>query len=340
MKNDDAERSAADNTHMRALTVPRYGGPDVLIVTQMPRPIPGAGETLVRVAWGAINAADWRLMRADPWMVRLAFGLRRPRFRALGIALSGTVVESRSKRFPIGTRVAADLSAAGCNAFAEYVCIADTDLATVPDAVELDQAAALPLAGTTALQALRDHATVESGARVLVTGASGAVGSLAVQVARDMGAEVWAVTRANQAPMVAGLGAAQILDRESEDPISHTARSNVRFDSIVDTSGERNIFDYASILAPTGTYILVGGPMTRLAQAAIVGSMRSHRNGKTWKTFTAKANAADLSFLLDRAAHGAIHAPIGARLPLTRGPEAMRLAEEHAVPGRVLIDMA
>jgi NADPH:quinone reductase-like Zn-dependent oxidoreductase len=207
MKNDDAERSAADNTHMRALTVPRYGGPDVLIVTQMPRPIPGAGETLVRVAWGAINAADWRLMRADPWMVRLAFGLRRPRFRALGIALSGTVVES---------------------------------------------------------------------------------------------AEVWAVTRANQAPMVAGLGAAQILDRESEDPISHTARSNVRFDSIVDTSGERNIFDYASILAPTGTYILVGGPMTRLAQAAIVGSMRSHRNGKTWKTFTATANAADLSFMVVR----------------------------------------
>jgi NADPH:quinone reductase-like Zn-dependent oxidoreductase len=272
-------------------------------------------------------------------MVRLAFGLTRPRFRALGIALSGTVVQSTSQQFTVGTRVAADLSAAGCNAFAEYVCVTDTDLAAVPDAVELDQAAALPLAGTTALQAVRDHAAIEQGARVLVTGASGAVGSLAVQVARDMGAEVWAVTRASHADMVAALGAAQVLDREREDPVTAAGRAYARFDAVIDTSGERNIFDYAPLLTSQGTYVFVGGSMMHLAQAAVVGAMRSRKNGRTWKTFTATASATDLSLLLDRAARGVLHVPIAARLPLPRAPEAMRMAEEHALPGRILIDM-
>jgi NADPH:quinone reductase-like Zn-dependent oxidoreductase len=278
-------------------------------------------------------------MRADPWLVRLAFGLRRPRFAALGIALSGTVVESASGRFAVGTRVAAELSATRCSAFAEYATVADTDLVPVPDSVELDQAAALPLAGTTALQAVRDHATVGRGARVLVTGASGAVGSLAVQIARERGAEVWALTRAGHTEMVARIGATHTIDRESEDPVRHARRADVRFDAIIDTSGERNIFAYAPALAPDGTYLLVGGSMTRLAQAAIMGGVRSRNGGNAWKTFTAKASTADLSYLLDRAADGAIHVPIGARFPLTRAAEAMRLAEEHTLPGRVLIDM-
>jgi NADPH:quinone reductase-like Zn-dependent oxidoreductase len=253
---------------MRALTVPRYGGPEVLRISELPRPTPAPGEVLVRVAWGAVNAADVRLMRADPWMVRLVFGLRRPRFSALGIAFSGTVVVSSVGHLKAGDRVMADLSASGCGAFADYVAVPSEVLVAVPDGVELDVAATLPLAGTTALQALRDQAGVATGSRVLVTGASGAVGTVAVQLAVAMGAEVWAATSGKHLEMVARLGVRHILNRDDGDVLARDDLPEGGFDAVIDTAGYRSIFDFESHLAPQGTYVHVGGSMRRLAQTA------------------------------------------------------------------------
>jgi NADPH:quinone reductase-like Zn-dependent oxidoreductase len=324
---------------MRAVRVTRYGGPEVLEVATMPRPAPAAGEVLVRTAWGAVNAADRRLMRADPWLVRLAFGLRRPRFEVLGMALAGTVAESDDPAVPVGTRVAADLSDAGCRAFGEYVAVQVRDLAVVPASLSLDQAATLPLAGTTALQALRDQAHVAAGDRVLVTGASGAVGMMAVAIAHDLGATVWALTASERGATVRNAGAHEVVDRETTDIVMYARERDVQFDAIIDTAGTGPLSDFAPILAPTGTYVLVGGSVGRLLSTAITGPIRSRRAGASWRTFTASASATDLTYLIDRAAAGAIVAPIGARFPLEEAAEALSAAEQHTVHGRILIDM-
>lgn len=325
---------------IRALTVPRYGGPEVLRISELPRPTPAPGEVLVRVAWGAVNAADVRLMRADPWMVRLVFGLRRPRFSALGIAFSGTVVVSSVGHLKAGDRVMADLSASGCGAFADYVAVPSEVLVAVPDGVELDVAATLPLAGTTALQALRDQAGVATGSRVLVTGASGAVGTLAVQLAVAMGAEVWAATSGKHLEMVARLGVRHILNRDDGDVLARRDLPEGGFDAVIDTAGYRSIFDYESHLAPHGTYVHVGGSMRRLAQTATTGAMRSHGNGRTWKTFTASADTGDLAAVAAQAAGQLVAPPIGARFPLEEADVALRTAEEHTVSGRVLLEIS
>jgi NADPH:quinone reductase-like Zn-dependent oxidoreductase len=325
--------------YMRGVTVPRYGGPDVLQVVDVPRSQPGPGEVLVRVAWGAVNAADWRLMRADPWMVRLAFGLRRPRFAALGIAMSGTVVESNADGFSPGDGVAGDLSASGCGAFAEYVCVGAPVLARVPDGVELDIAATLPLAGTTALQAIRDQGHLRDGQNLMVIGASVAVGSAAVELGRNMGANVWAVTGTAGRPLVERLGGTHVVDRQVTDVTTDAAVPPGSFDLIIDTGSYRSIFDYKPLLAPEGIYVHVGGSMKRLAQTAICGGLRSRGGGPRWKTFTATADAGDLEKLLAMADANRISPPIGARIPLSDAAEALGMAEEHRVPGRVLIDM-
>jgi NADPH:quinone reductase-like Zn-dependent oxidoreductase len=335
----DSPAGAAPDGTMRAVTVPRYGGPEVLHVSRIPRPTPAPGEVLVRVAWGAINAADRRLMRADPWMVRLAFGLRRPRFAALGIAFSGTVVASSVGHLKAGDRVMADLSAVGCGAFAEYVSVPANVLVPVPDGVELDVAATLPLAGTTALQALRDQAQVAPGARVLVTGASGAVGAITVQLAHAMGAEVWAVTSGTHLEMVGSLEPTRVINRDDGDIVARGDLPADGFDAIIDTAGYRNIFDYEPLLTPQGTYVHVGGSMRRLVQTATAGAARSRRGGKRWRTFTASADAGDLSTIAAHAAAGVVAPPIAARFPLEAAADAMRAAEGGTLSGRVLLRM-
>lgn len=328
-----------DSGRMRAITVPRYGGPEVLRCTQLPIPEPREGHVLVRVRAAAVNAADWRLMRANPWMVRLAFGLRAPRFTALGMALSGEVVAGSAAGFAVGDPVMADLSAAGCSAFADYVSVDPEVLVAVPAGLEHAAAATLPLAATTALQALRDHARVHAGQRVLVTGASGAVGLAAVSIARSMGAKVWAVSSTPHLELVAAAGATRVLDRRHGDILADPDLPRESFDAIIDTAGYRRIFDWGPRLTPTGIYIHVGGSMRELARTAISGGLRSRRRGRRWKTFTATASTADLAEVARLAADGHIRPVIAARYRLEDAAQAMSAAEQGAVSGRVVLVM-
>ena len=338
MNPTEQPRGSAPAT-MRAVTVPRYGGPAVLKLAELPVPEASQERLLVRVTHAAVNAADLRLMRADPWMVRLAFGLRAPRFTALGIAMAGTVVAGSAGDFAAGDRVMADLSAVGCSAFADYVSLAPEILVAIPDGLEQDAAATLPLAATTALQALRDHARLRAGQRVLITGASGAVGMAAVQIAGAMGAEVWAVTSTPKLHLPAQLGAARVLDRHVVDVIASPEVPRGAFDAIIDTAGYRRIFDWQPLLAPTGVYVHVGGAMRELARTALAGSVRSRAGGQSWKTFTANASSADLAQVGERAAAGTLTVPVGARFPLEDVRAAMEAAETGAPLGRVLIEM-
>jgi len=325
---------------MRAVTVPRYGGPEVLEIGEIPRPAPRPGEVLVRVAWGAVNAADWRLMRADPWAVRLAFGLRRPRFAALGIAISGIVAESNDGAFQPGDRVAGDLSGSGCGGFAEYVSVPSSVLVRVPEGLALDRAATVPLAATTALQAIRDHGGLRAGGRMMVTGASGAVGLAAIEIGRNLGAEVWAVTSAAGRAAVEAVNPAHIVERDTTDATTDPRIPRSAFDVIIDTAGYRSIFDYRPLLAPQGVYVHVGGAMRRLAQTAVAGALRSRRDGQRWKTFTATADPGDLATLLEVAAAERLYPPIAMRVPLEAAADLIRAAEDHRVPGRALIGIS
>src|SRR4051794_3957317 len=238
---------------MKAIIHDRYGPPAVLRLGDVEKPAPGPGEVLVRVRAAAINARDWHTMRGDPYLARLSFGLRAPKVRIRGTDFAGLVERTGAgvTRFAAGDEVYGETD----GAFAEYVRVPDDRLDTKPANLTFEQAAALPLAGNTALTGLRDVARVRAGHRVLINGASGGVGTFAVQLARSYGAEVTAVCRDRNAGLVRSLGAAHVVDYTRDD----FTRAGHRYDVVFDLVGNRSLTDLRRALTPTGTLVLSGG---------------------------------------------------------------------------------
>jgi NADPH:quinone reductase-like Zn-dependent oxidoreductase len=273
---------------MKAITQEKYGGPEALTLREVPDPVPGPGELLVRVRASSVNAADWHTMRGDPWVVRPItpiLGLTAPKAAIRGhdiagevVAVGGTAGSAASARggapstrdgapsargdgpaplFSPGDEVFGDLGFKD-GAFAEYAVIAADQAAAKPPSLTFEQAAAIPLAGSTALVAVRDAGKVSPGQRVLVNGASGGVGTFAVQIARALGADVTAVCSARNAGLLASLGASRVIDYARED----FTRSGP-YDVILDLVGNRKLADLRRALEPAGTLLLSGGGVPR-----------------------------------------------------------------------------
>jgi NADPH:quinone reductase-like Zn-dependent oxidoreductase len=249
---------------MKAYALRSYGSPDHLDLTDIDTPVPAAGEVLVRVRATSVNPYDWHHMRGEPYVARLiagTLGLRAPKIRVLGCDMAGEVeaVGGGVTRFRPGDSVFALLEQGG---FGEYVSVPERLLARMPGNLSHEQAAAVPMAGITALLALRDVGRVEPGQRVLVNGASGGVGTFAVQLALALGARVDAVCSARNADLVRSIGATEVTDYASED----FTRSGRRYDLLVDIAGRHPVRACRRVLSPRGTLVLVGGPAGRWIQ--------------------------------------------------------------------------
>ncbi|MWB98995.1 NAD(P)-dependent alcohol dehydrogenase [Agromyces seonyuensis] len=312
-----------------------YGGPDRLERAVLPVPAPAAGEVLVRVTASAVNSADLHLLRGEPRVVRLAFGARRPRAAQLGRDCAGVVEAVGPGVDPslVGTLVHGEADAA----WAEYAVLPADVVVPVPDALDETTAAAVPLAGVTAVQAMRRLGDV-SGRRMLVTGASGCVGLYVVQLARAAGAHVTAVASARRADLVRSAGAEHVVDRHdpADDP-------GDEFGAIVDVMAVRPLSEVLPRLAADGVYLSVGGdgtpvlgPLPRIAGLAARGPFTRRR----LRSLAARRSGADLADLDARIDRGEVRPMIDRVVDFADVPDALRAFEAGEANGRLLIRIA
>lgn len=321
---------------MKAIVYAEYGPPDVLELKEIEKPAPKDDEVLVKVCAASVNAADWRMMRADPFLVRLYAGLLRPtKFHVLGADIAGKVeaVGKNVTQFQIGDEVFGDVFASGFGGFAEYKCARADELVIKPANISFEEAAAVPLAALTALHGLRDNGQIRPGKRVLINGASGGVGTFAVQLAKYFGAEVTAVCSRGKMEMARSLGADHVIDYTRED----FTRSGQQYDLILAANGNRSIFDYRRALSPRGIYVMAGGKPAQLFQALLLGPWLSLAGDKKMGALTSKPNQKDLLLLKELLETGKIKPVIDQRYPLSEVPEAIRYVEAGHAKGKVVI---
>jgi NADPH:quinone reductase-like Zn-dependent oxidoreductase len=322
---------------VQAMTYRAYGAPDVLQVTTVATPTPGPGEVLVQVHAASLNQADLYLLRGEPLPLRLSSGLRRPKRPILGADIAGTVVTvgGGATRFQPGDAVYGDLAACGFGGFAEYVCAREEALAPKPASLSFGQAAAVPMAAVTALQGLRAAGPVVAGASVLVHGASGGVGTFAVQLARAMGAHVTAVCSARHVEQARTLGAEHVIDYAQED----FTRDGRRYDLILVVNGRRSLAEYRRALSARGRLVVAGGDVGTIMQATLLGPVLSLAHSITVRSLLARPSRDDLMFVGQLLDSGAVVPVIDRCYPLGELPEAMRyLASGHA-RGKVVITL-
>lgn len=323
---------------MKAIVQTEYGSPDVLSLKEVDKPAVKDNGVLVRVHASSVNAADWHLMRGTPFIARLAFGLRKPKFKTLGIDVAGRVeaVGQNVTQFRPGDDVFGDISDCGFGGFAEYVCVPQDALAIKPENISFEQAAAVPGAALTALHALCKSGQIQAGQRVLINGASGGVGSFAVQIAKAFGAEVTAVCSTKKVDMVRSIGADRVIDYTQTD----VTKTGQPYDLILDAAAYRSVFDYLPILTRTGTYVLIGGSTTRLFQVMLfLGPLISLISRRKVKCVVLTPNQADLIILRDLLEAGKIVPWIDRRYNLSEVPAAIRYLEQRQVVGKVAISV-
>lgn len=321
---------------MKAIVYTQYGAPsEVLQFQEVEKPIPKDDEVLIRIHAASANAADWRLVRADPFLARFATGLLKPKNTIPGADVAGRVeaVGRSVTLFRPGDEVFGDLSACGWGAFAEYVCASETALVLKPTNIPFEEAAAVPLAAVTALQALRDKGRIQPGQKVLINGASGGVGTFAVQIAKSFGAEVTAVCSTSKMEMARSLGADHVIDYTQED----FTQIGQQYDLILAANGNRSLSDYKRALAPKGRYVMSGGSMTQLTQALLQGPWISLTGSKKMGNMLARPNQRDLTFVKELLEAGKVIPVIDKRYPLSGVPEALRYLEEGHARGKVVI---
>ncbi|MGH1342464.1 MAG: NAD(P)-dependent alcohol dehydrogenase [Nannocystales bacterium] len=313
---------------MRAAIRTQYGQPEVLKIAEIDRPECEEDEVLVEVRSAAVNPYDWHGMTGTPYITRMGSGWSKPKDTGLGVDVSGvvTAVGAQVSDFAVGDEVF------GCadGAYAEFVAAKADSLARKPANTPFDEAAAVPVAALAALQGLRDHGKLQSGQRVLVNGASGGVGTFAVQLAKHLGATVTGVCSASNARMVRSLGADHVVDYTTED-FTETASA---YDVIFDNMGNRKMSEIKRCLSPSGCYVVVGGPkrpilgpllhMIKAMVSFMFGSQRA-------AAFMTQRKRADLEFLADLLSAGALRSVVETKYPLDQVGMAMtHLATGHA----------
>ena len=323
---------------MRAFRYRCYGPPDVLTLTEVVRPTPDPNELLVRVRAASVNPVDWHFMRGKPYVMRLSSGLGKPKDPRAGVDFAGTVaaVGSAVTRFKPGDHV----FGARDGAFAEYLTVReDGAVVSKPDNVTFEQAAAVGIAAVTALQAIRDQGQVRPGQRVLVNGASGGVGTFAVQIAKSFGAEVTGVSSTRNLDLVKSLGADHVIDYTRED----FTKGSQRYDVIIDNVGNHPLLKYRHVLTPDGIVVIVGGPsenrwigpLSRFLGAAVLSPFVS----QTFVMFIAKLNQPDLTVLRDLMEAGRLTSVVDRRYPFRELPVAIGYLEQGRARGKVVINV-
>ena len=318
---------------MRALVYRRYGGPDELELADVPVPQPREREVLVQVQAASVNGADRVLLRGKPFVVRLGMGFLRPRHPTLGFDVAGRVeaVGSGVTQFRVGDEV---FGASNFGAFAERACVNEERLVPKPTGVSFEAAAATPTAGYTALQGLR-KGRIDAGQRVLIDGASGGVGTFAVQIAKAYGAEVTAVCSTRNVEIVRALGASRVIDYRRED----FARDGQRYDLILAANAYRPLSDYRRVLKPGGRYVMTGGGGAQILQAMLLGTLVSMTSSQRMGNIMAVATKNDLVVLAELLETGKIKPVIDRTVALRDVPAAIRYLENEHARGKIVVSV-
>ena len=325
---------------MRAVVYSDYGGPEVLRYVDIEKPTAADNEMLVKIHAAAVNPLDWHFMRGTPYLMRIAAGLTKPKSIRLGVDYSGTVeaVGRSVTRFKVGDAV----FGGRIGALAEYLAVSADDAVRKPDTLTFEQAAAVNLAGTTALQALRQKAQIQRGQKVLINGASGGVGTFAVQLAKAFGAEVTGVQSTRNLEMVRSIGADHVIDYTKED----FTITGERYDVIIDNVGNRSLSEVRRVLKPDGKYVLIGGggpedhtwmgPLGRIVQMLVISPFIGHDVG----FFLSSTNRDHLQMLGDLMQAGKVTPVIDRRYAFSEAAEAIRYLESGRARGKVVVTFA
>jgi len=322
---------------MKAAIYTSYGGPDVVRITDVEKPVPKDNEVLIRVRAASVNPLDWRLMKGEPRLLRLFFGLRKPRLGRPGVDVAGEVeaVGRNVAQFKPGDEV----FGACRGAFAEYACSGESKVAMKPDGVTFEQAASVNVAGLTALQGLRDKGKIQPGSKILINGAAGGVGTFAVQIAKSFGAEVTGVCSTRNIDMVRSIGADEVIDYTRHD----FTTSDQRYDLILDCVGNHPFSECRRVLTAKGRFVMIGAPhdMTVMGLLApMIGALWSSLFGNRKAVpFISKPSQEDLILLGGLIVTGKLEPIIDRRYNLSEVSDAMRYVEEGHARGKVLINL-
>jgi NADPH:quinone reductase-like Zn-dependent oxidoreductase len=326
----------AGATLMKGIVYRCYGSPDVLRYEDIAKPTAADNEVLVKVHAASVNPLDWHDMEGTPYIVRLDDGFGKPENPRLGVDFAGTVevVGKSVKRFKPGDEVFGGRS----GAFAEYVTVREERaVALKPSNVSFEQAASVPIAGITALQALRDKGQIHAGQKVLINGASGGVGTFAVQIAKAYGADVTGVCSTRNVALVRSIGADHVIDYTRED----FTKGAQHYDLIVDNVATHSLREYKRVLNPKGIYVMIGsttiGNWFAWLATPIEGLMLSPFVSQKFGMFVAELNKEDLATLGDLMQSGKVTPVIDTRYKLSETPEALRYLEKGHARGKVVL---
>ncbi len=314
---------------MKAIAHEKYGPPDVLQLKEVAKPAPKEDEVLIKVQAASVNYSDWVYVRGKPFVARLmGSGLLKPQKMMLGADVAGRVeaVGKNVEQFRPGNEVFGDLSVCGWGGFAEYVAVPEHAIALKPANLTFEEAAAVPQAAIVALQGLRDEGQIQPGKKVLINGASGGIGTFAVQIAKFFGAVVTGVCGTRNLDMVRSIGADHVIDYTRED----FTQNGQRYDLILDIKAYRSISDYERALSPKGIYVLAGGSVLRILQTSISGNEKMHN-------FQVRPNQKDLDFMTELLEAGKVVPVIDRRYLFSEVAEAVRYYGEGHARGKVII---
>jgi NADPH:quinone reductase-like Zn-dependent oxidoreductase len=320
---------------MKAIVCTEYGSPDVLRLEEIQKPTPGDDQVLVQVHAASVTYSSLMLVRGEPFVGRLmGMGLFKPNCKIPGADIAGRVeaVGRNVKHFQPGDEVFGDLSDCGRGGFAEYVCAPENALALKPTNISFKEAAAVPEAALVALQALRDKGQIQPGQKVLINGASGGIGTFAVQIAKSFGAEVTGVCSTRNVDLVRSLGADHVIDYTKQD----FTQNGQQYDLILATAGYRSIFDYKRALSPKGIYVSTGGSMAQTFQALLLGPFLSMTGSKKLGAMLVKPNK-DLGFMKELVEAGQVKPVIDRYYKLDEVAEALKYYGEGHARGKVVI---
>jgi NADPH:quinone reductase-like Zn-dependent oxidoreductase len=321
---------------MKAIIQKKYGSPDILELQEILKPTPIGDEVLVQIHASSVNFGNLGIMRGNPVMVRLWSGLFKPKHKIPGWDIAGIieVVGKNVKQFKPGDEVFADLSLYGCGAYAQYVCAPESAFVPKPVNITFEQAAAVPVASITALQGLRYKGQIQSGQKVLINGASGGVGSFALQIAKSLGAEVTAVCSTRNLDTANSMGADHIIDYTRED----FTKNGQHYDLILGANGYHPISDYKRSLSPKGIYVCSGGSGAQIFQSMVIGPWISMTGSKKLCNMgIAKVNNKDLTFMKELLETGKVVPVIDRSYQLSEVAEALRYFGEGHIRGKVVI---
>jgi NADPH:quinone reductase-like Zn-dependent oxidoreductase len=334
---EDPPALSGEGETMKAIIYRCYGPPEVLQLEEVEKPVVGEDEILVRVHAAGVNPLDWHFMRGSPYIMRLMSGLGRPDDIRLGRDFSGTVeaVGSNVQEFAAGETVFGGAS----GAFAEYVTVdKDRALAHMPDNLMFEQAASVPVAAITALQALRDSGKVQAGQKVLINGASGGVGTFAVQIAKALGAEVTGVCSTRNVDMVKSIGADHVIDYKKED----YTQGDRKYDLIIDNVGNHSLLKNRKVMTPEGRLVMVGGPsgnwvgpLIRPISAMIVSPFVEQQ----FVGILARLDPEDLRILAGMMASGQVTPVLDKLFELHEVPDAIRYSESGRARGKIVVSI-